>query len=206
MCHFSQKTQNLDLGVFAALQPMMDFQHHLVGEEERGVALSGANTMDIGCREYGFGAEGVRRRERNSAALAGVQPLAAPERRQHRWYEAIARIRLIEHTGPAAAAQPRGGIGDGRPSLPLRFGRKGHEIGLDPTAGQFDIEDRENKAALATIAEYRKILHRDAGDWRLVWTKPAPRGQKAGGDRALECDEFTPGENRFELAGGNQRE
>src|SRR6202035_2835037 len=89
---------------------------------------------------------------------------------------------------------------------PYRCRRKGHKVSLDPTAGQFDIENRENKAALPAIAEHRKILHRDTGDWRLVWTKPAPRGQETGGDRALECDELTPGENRFELAGGDQRE
>ena len=36
-------------------------------------------------------------------------------------------------------------------------------------------------------------------------TKPAPRRQEARRDRALESDEFPPGKDRFELAGGNQR-
>jgi len=61
MRHLGQKAQNLDLGIFAGLQPVMDFQHHLVGDDERGIALSGANAMDIGRLDHGFGIETGRR-------------------------------------------------------------------------------------------------------------------------------------------------
>ena len=56
----------------------MNFQHHLVGQDERGVALSGANTMDIVRRDHGLGAETGRGRERDSAALPRVQCFASP--------------------------------------------------------------------------------------------------------------------------------
>src|SRR4030081_1103382 len=35
MRHISQKAQNLDLWIFSSLEPVTDFQHHLVGEDER---------------------------------------------------------------------------------------------------------------------------------------------------------------------------
>src|ERR1700730_4372203 len=63
MRHISQKAQNLDLWIFSGLEPVMDFQHHLVAEDERGAALSGANTMDIGRRVHALRAETRRRRE-----------------------------------------------------------------------------------------------------------------------------------------------
>ena len=78
MRYFGRKAQGLDLGVGAGLYPVTDFQHHLVGEDERGVALSGANTVDIGCLDHELGPETRRWQERDSATLAGVQSFAAP--------------------------------------------------------------------------------------------------------------------------------
>ena len=93
----------------------------------------------------------------------------------------------------------------GRSILVLRFRGKRREITLDPAIGEFDVEERKNKAAPPAIAKHGEIPDRNPGDLRLFMTKPAPRRQEARCDRALEGDAFSPGKDRFELTSGNQR-
>src|ERR1019366_8036622 len=108
--HFGHEPQGLDLGIGTGLDPVTDFQQHLVGEDERGVVPPGADTVNIGCLDHELGPETRRRRERDSAALASVQFLASPQRRHYRRDEAFSSLRLIDQAGQGAAPQPCGGV------------------------------------------------------------------------------------------------
>lgn len=110
MRYFVQEAQGLDLGVGAGFQPVMYFQHQLIGKDERGIVLSCPDTVDVGRIDRRLCGKPSRGREKDFAAVAGVQYFAAPERRQYRACEAFARIRFIQQTGQGTAAQPRGGM------------------------------------------------------------------------------------------------
>ena len=48
MGDFRQKAEGLDFRVGAGFDAVADFQHQLVGEDERGIASAGADAVDVG--------------------------------------------------------------------------------------------------------------------------------------------------------------